>query len=111
MPTAPLTWDTLARYRRIEILALQEGRRGLLKLARHLASGDKSRRNTAPLACVTWHVRACCEKHRCFLDFVLSRFRSMPVGCGEMHLESVLNGIDYSSTNIKHNSACNFFQQ
>lgn len=44
MPTAPLTWDTLARYRRIEILALQEGRRGLLKLARHLASGDKSRR-------------------------------------------------------------------
>lgn len=40
--------------------------------------------HTLVFAAGRWHVRAYCEKHRGFRDFVLSRFRSVPEDCGEM---------------------------
>ena len=40
--------------------------------------------HTLVFAAGRWHVRAFCEKHRDYRDFVLSRFRGVPEPCGEM---------------------------
>ncbi len=40
--------------------------------------------HTLVLAAGRWHVRAFCEKHRDYRDFVLSRFRGVPEPCGDM---------------------------
>jgi len=40
--------------------------------------------HTLVFAAGRWHVRAFCEKHRDYRDFVLSRFRGVPEACGEM---------------------------
>ncbi len=40
--------------------------------------------HTLVFAAGRWHVRAFCEKHRDYRDFVLSRFRGVPEPCGDM---------------------------
>lgn len=40
--------------------------------------------HTLVFAAGRWHVRAYCEKHRGYRDFVLSRFRGIPEDTGEM---------------------------
>lgn len=40
--------------------------------------------HTLVFAAGRWHVRAFCEKHRDYRDFVLSRFRDAPEPCGNM---------------------------
>ncbi|RDB44350.1 WYL domain-containing protein [Halomonas sp. DQ26W] len=40
--------------------------------------------HTLVFASRRWHVRAFCEKHLAFRDFVLSRFRGIPEPCGDM---------------------------
>lgn len=40
--------------------------------------------HTLVFAAGRWHVRAFCEKHRDYRDFVLSRFRGVPEPCGNM---------------------------
>ncbi|MDI5933526.1 WYL domain-containing protein [Halomonas kalidii] len=40
--------------------------------------------HTLVFAAGRWHVRAFCEKHLAYRDFVLSRFRGVPEPCGEM---------------------------
>jgi len=40
--------------------------------------------HTLVFAAGRWHVRAFCEKHRDYRDFVLSRFRGIPEPCGDM---------------------------
>lgn len=40
--------------------------------------------HTLVFAAGRWHVRAFCEKHRAFRDFVLTRFRSVPEPAGPM---------------------------
>ncbi|MDN3554298.1 WYL domain-containing protein [Halomonas almeriensis] len=40
--------------------------------------------HTLVFAAGRWHVRAYCEKHRDYRDFVLSRFRGVPEDVGEM---------------------------
>ena len=66
--------------------------RGLVQAARtqsridvdyaSVKSGEISGRNIVPHTLIydgiRWHVRAYCEKHREYLDFVISRFRSEP---------------------------------
>jgi len=47
--------------------------------------------HTLVFAAGRWHVRAFCEKHRDYRDFVLSRFRGVPEPCGDMLDE---HGID-----------------
>lgn len=50
--------------------------------------------HTLVFAAGRWHVRAFCEKHRDYRDFVLGRFRGVPEPCGDMLGE---NGIDEDS--------------
>ncbi|GHC37646.1 WYL domain-containing protein [Aidingimonas halophila] len=40
--------------------------------------------HTLVFAAGRWHVRAFCEKHQDYRDFVLSRFRDIPEACGAM---------------------------
>lgn len=40
--------------------------------------------HTLVFAAGRWHVRAFCEEHRNYRDFVLSRFRDVPEPCGDM---------------------------
>ncbi len=40
--------------------------------------------HTLVFAAGRWHVRAFCEKHLGYRDFVLSRFRNVPEPCGDM---------------------------
>ncbi|MFG6178669.1 WYL domain-containing protein [Halomonas sp. THAF12] len=57
--------------------------------------------HTLVFAAGRWHVRAYCEKHREYRDFVLSRFRGTPEDSGEMLGEHGKNGDDAWQTRVE----------
>ncbi|MCK2185201.1 WYL domain-containing protein [Halomonas getboli] len=57
--------------------------------------------HTLVFAAGRWHVRAYCEKHRDYRDFVLSRFRGIPEDSGEMLDEHGKNGDDAWQTRVE----------
>ncbi|MBB3230782.1 WYL domain-containing protein [Halomonas stenophila] len=57
--------------------------------------------HTLVFAAGRWHVRAYCEKHREYRDFVLSRFRGVPEDTGEMLGEHGKNGDEAWQTRVE----------
>ncbi|RAH36342.1 WYL domain-containing protein [Halomonas sp. SL1] len=57
--------------------------------------------HTLVFAAGRWHVRAYCEKHRGYRDFVLSRFRGVPEDSGEMLGEHGKNGDEAWQTQVE----------
>lgn len=57
--------------------------------------------HTLVFAAGRWHVRAYCEKHRDYRDFVLSRFRGVPEEAGEMLGEHGRSGDEAWQTRVE----------
>ncbi|MGM0782803.1 MAG: WYL domain-containing protein [Pseudomonadota bacterium] len=69
------------------VKAARDGQRLEVTYASFTSPGGEERiivPHTLVLAAGRWHVRAFCEKHRNYRDFVLSRFRGVPEPCGDM---------------------------